>query len=214
VVVANADLLVVMESLTRPEPRPHLIDRYLVAAEVGGLDAAIVLTKDDLLDSSDRRAAAAELESLYRDIGYTVIRGSAKDPAVAERVRTLIGGRLAALAGQSGVGKSTLTRGLTGVTRAVGDVSRRIGTGRHTTSDPRLIPIPGGGGVVDTAGVRTFFLPRLEPRDIAAAFPELRAIEGRCRFRDCRHLGEAGCALGDAMAVTRRESYRQLLDNP
>lgn len=211
VVVANADLLVVVESLTRPEPRPHLIDRYLIAAWVGNLEAALVLTKVDLCEDS---RAVDSLAGLYRDLGYPVLLGSAKDPAFAGEVLRLVDGRVAALVGQSGVGKSTLTRGLTGVERAVGDVSERAGTGRHTTSDPRLIPLPGQGAIVDTAGVRTLFLPRLDPADLGDAFPEIRAIAGRCQFRDCRHLGEPGCALPGRIAPTRRETYELLVGNP
>ena len=211
VVVANADVLLVVESLTRPEPRPHLIDRYLVAAWVGNLDAALMLTKADLCE--DPRGGKS-LAALYRGLGYPVLAGSAKDPAFVQEVLRLVDGRVAALVGQSGVGKSTLTRGLTGVERAVGDVSDRDGTGRHTTSDPRLIPLPERGAIVDTAGVRTLFLPRLNPADLGDAFPEIRAIAGQCQFRDCRHLGEPGCALPGRIAATRRESYELLVEHP
>ena len=211
VIVANADVLFVVESLARPEPRPHLIDRYLIAAWVGELDAALVLTKADLCDDLQ---AAESLAALYRNLGYPVLVGSAKDPAFIAEVMRLVDSRVAALVGQSGVGKSTLTRSLTGVARAVGVVSDRDGTGRHTTSDPRLIPLPGGGAIVDTAGVRTLFLPRLDPADLGDAFPEIREIRGRCQFRDCRHVGEPGCALPGRMAPTRRESYELLVGDP
>lgn len=210
-VVANADILLVVESLTRPEPRPHLVDRYLIAAWVGQLDAALVLTKADLLDGT---ATGESLAGLYRSLGYPVLVGSAKDPGFVTEVRDLVDGRVGALVGQSGVGKSTLTRGLTGVERAVGDVSDRDGTGRHTTSDPRLIPLGGGGAIVDTAGVRGLFLPRLDPADLADAFPEIRALAGQCQFRDCRHLGEPGCAVVGHIVRTRRESYELLVENP
>ncbi len=207
-VVANADVMLVVESLTRPEPRPHLIDRYLVAAWAGRLEAAVVLTKADLLAAEE---PAATLRALYTGLGYPTLVGSAKDPAFVADVASEIGGRTAALVGQSGVGKSTLTRGLTGLDRTVGTVSERSGTGRHTTSDPRLFPLDGGGAVVDTAGIRTLFLPQLEPAELGEAFPEIRAVAGRCRFRDCRHLGEEGCALPGRIAPTRRESYERLM---
>lgn len=205
-IVANADLLVVVDALASPDPRPTLVDHYLAAAALGGLEAAIVFTKADLAGDSGEA-----LVRLYRGIGYEVLTGCGLDPEFVERVRVLIGSRVAALVGQSGVGKSVLTRGLTGVDRAVGTVSDRIG-GRHTTTDPRLIPMPGRGAVVDTAGVRTLFLPTHDVEDVADAFPEVRAILGQCRFRDCRHAGEAGCALPGRIVPSRYESYLALIE--
>jgi ribosome biogenesis GTPase / thiamine phosphate phosphatase len=208
VVVANADLLIVVAAAAEPPLRPRLIDRYLVAAWAGGLEAAILVTK---VDKPHDEADLARAIALYRDIGYPVLAGSAKDPAFAAQVVALIGGRVAALAGHSGVGKSTLTRTLTGVERAVGSVSRKSAKGRHTTSDPRLIPLPDGGAVVDTAGVRTFLLPPLEPGDLAAGFPEIAAAAVDCRFPDCRHAGEPGCAVEERVSAERLDSYRRLL---
>ncbi len=208
-IVANAEILLIVESLHNPPPRPTLIDRYLVAGFVGNMTPIIVLTKSDVADPQ----VAADLAGLYRGLGYTVAVGCAKDADFVEQLRGLIDGRVAALVGQSGVGKSTLTRRLTGVDRAVGEVSEQIG-GRHTTSDPRQIPLIGGGWVVDTAGVRSLFLPPLDPRDVGDAFPEVRDNRHGCRFRDCRHLNDAGCAVDGHFAPTRRESYRILVQVP
>jgi ribosome biogenesis GTPase len=208
-VVANADLLVVVGAAVDPPLRPRFMDRYLVAAWAGGLDAALVVTK---LDLATDRAEADRAIAVYREAGYPVLAGSAKDPGLVRAVRDLIGPRAAALVGHSGVGKSTLTRGLTGVERATGAVSAATGRGRHTTTDPRLIPIPGGGSVIDTAGVRTFHIPRLDPGEIPAAFPEIAAAASGCRFRGCRHAGDAGCAVPGRVAPERLESYRRLID--
>ncbi|MFN8111103.1 MAG: ribosome small subunit-dependent GTPase A [Thermoleophilia bacterium] len=206
--VANADLLAVVAAAVDPPFRPRLVDRYLVAAELGGLDPAIIITKLDLVD--DRAALEAEVD-IYRSVGYPVAVGCSHDPAFVEEVRGMIGGRVAALAGHSGVGKSSLTSALTGVARAVGAVSAKVGKGRHTTSDPRLVPMPGGGAVVDTAGVRTFFLPPMDAEDLAAGFPEIAAAAGDCRFRGCRHAGEPGCAVEARTSPERLDSYRRLL---
>jgi len=205
---ANADLLIVASAATQPPLRPTLIDRYLVVGELGSLAPALLVTKTDLPhDEAELRAALDP----YRAVGYPVLAGSARDPALAERVRQLIGGRTAILAGPSGVGKSTLTRALTGVERAVGAVSRKAGTGRHTTSDPRLIWLPEGGAVVDTAGVRTFHLPSLTREQLEAGFPEIAAAGRDCRFRGCAHDGDAGCAVPGRVSDERLDSYRRML---
>lgn len=208
-IVANADLVVIVAAVAEPPLHPRLIDRYLVAATIGGLDAAVVITKTDLPHDP------AELERVlapYRALGHVVLTGVAKQPELIDAIRGMIDGRLAILAGHSGVGKSTITAALTGVERAVGAVSAKVGTGRHTTSDPRLIPLPTGGAVVDTAGVRTFHLPKMDRATLESGFPEIaRAAEG-CRFRGCAHNGDAGCAVAGAVAPERLDSYRRMLE--
>jgi ribosome biogenesis GTPase len=206
--VANAHLLLVVASVVDPDLRPRLVDRYLVAGHAGGLDAGIVITKTDLPhDPGELERVAGR----YRDAGYRVLMGAATGDELPRRVRELVGDRIAVLAGPSGVGKSTLTRALTGVERAVGDISAKARTGRHTTTDPRLIPLPGGGAIVDTAGVRTFHLPALDPRAIEAGFPEIAAAAGECRFRGCRHDGEPGCAVPGRVSDERLDSYRRMI---
>lgn len=208
-VVANADLLLVVAAVAEPALQPRLIDRYAVAAVAGGLDMAVVLTKDDLPHDA---LVVEQVTARQRAAGHTVIIGSALDAGMVEQVRQVIDGRLAVLAGHSGVGKSTLTSALTGVARATGHVSERLRSGRHTTTDPRLIPMPGGGAVVDTAGVRSFWLPPMGPKDIAAGFPDLVDAASRCRFPDCRHMGDAGCAAADEVDPERLASYRALVE--
>jgi ribosome biogenesis GTPase len=208
VIAANADLVIAVESVVDPPIRPRFLDRYLAAAEIGGMDAAIVLTKIDLPHDAESVAAIAWR---YEQIGYTVLRGVAFAPEFAERVRRLIDGRLAVLAGHSGVGKSTLTTALTGVERATGAVSRKARAGRHTTTDPRLVEMPGGGAVIDTAGVRTFHLAATDPEALGRGFREIAALAPECRFRGCRHIGEDGCAAPGRVSPERLDSYRRLL---
>ncbi len=208
-VVANADLLIVVAAVAEPPLVPRLIDRYAVAAMAGGLDLAVVLTKADLPHDRDE---VARVVVRQRAVGHPVLIGSSLDPALVDEVRRLIDGRLAALAGLSGVGKSTLATALTGVPRATGPVSERLRSGRHTTTDPRLIPLPGGGAIIDTAGVRSFWLPPMGPADIAMGFPDIADAAVHCRFTDCRHMGDAGCAVAAAVEPERLASYRALVE--
>lgn len=208
VIAANAELLVVVVAAVDPEPHPRFVDRYLVAGELGGLACALAITKTDLPHDRD---LIARIEAIYAEIGYPVAMGSARQPDFVEAIREVIAGRTAVLAGHSGVGKSTLTQRLTGVARETAAVSQKAGTGRHTTTDPRLIPLPGGGAVIDTAGVRTFHVPPLESADLDEGFPEIAALAGECRFRGCRHDGDAGCAVEGRVSPERLDSYRRLL---
>ncbi|WP_217914559.1 ribosome small subunit-dependent GTPase A [Miltoncostaea marina] len=207
-VVANADLLIVVAAVADPPLRPRLLDRYLVAGEVGGLEGAVALTKTDLPHDSDEVGRVA---ARYRAIGVPVLAGCTRDPGFVAAVRELVDGRTAILAGHSGVGKSSLTRALTGVERAVGEISGKVRTGRHTTTDPRVIPVPGGGAVVDTAGVRTFHLPRMDRATLESGFPEIAAAAAGCRFRGCAHDGDAGCAVPGAVSPERLDAYRRML---
>jgi len=209
VIAANADLMIAVEAIVDPEIRPRFLDRYLAAAELGGMDAAIVLTKADLEHDP---VPIAAIQSRYEGIGYPVLKGVSSDPVLARRVLDVIDGRIAVLAGHSGVGKSTLTTTLTGIERATSAVSRKARSGRHTTTDPRLIPLPGAAGaIIDTAGVRTFHLPETEPERLAQGFREIAEVAHRCRFRGCRHNGEDGCAAPAAVSPERLDSYRRLL---
>ncbi len=207
-IVANVDLLIVVAAAVDPPFRPRLVDRYLVAAAAGGMDAALCVTKTDLPHDSGE---LAEFVHIYRDVGYPVECGVAREAEFGDRVRALIGDRIAALAGHSGVGKSTLATTMTGVDRAVREVNERIGKGRHTTTDPRLIPLPGRGAVIDTAGVRAFHLPAMDADRLAAGFPEIAAAAADCRFRGCRHAGDQGCAVPGRVHPARLDSYRRLL---
>ena len=207
--VANADLAVVMASIVEPPLRPDIVDRYIVAATAGGLEAAIGITKTDLAHDN---VALSDFCETYRRLGHSVVVGDARSQEFVRAMRRLIGDRLAALVGPSGVGKSTLAGALTGVERAVGEISQKAGTGRHTTTDPRLIPLPGGGAIIDTAGVRSFHLPGLDRGSVEAGFRDVSAAGVRCRFRDCNHVGEDGCAVPSAVSPARLESYRRILE--
>ncbi len=206
-VVANAEVLVVVTALADPVPRPRLVDRCLVAAYDGGLVPLLCLTKSDLADP-------AELLGLYSPLGVdAVVTGAGSG---VEELRERLAGRTSVLFGQSGVGKSTLVNQLVpDARRAVADVSG-VGKGRHTSSSAIALPLPGGGTVVDTPGVRSFGLGAVTPARVLAAFPDLGEAAQSCP-PGCTHAeGEPGCALdaqvaGGEATPARLDSLRRLL---
>ncbi len=208
VLVANAEVLCVVAAAAEPPLRRGLIDRLLAAAWVGGLDGVLVITKRDRIGEADEAPAAVLAD--YAALGYPGILVDGRSAEGMAAVRDFLGGRLAALVGHSGVGKSTLVNGLTGGAQPTGAVNEVIGRGRHTTTSARLIA---GNGIelLDTPGIRGFALAGLEARDLGHAFPDIAAAAAGCRFRTCLHTGEAGCAVPGVVATERLVSYRKLL---
>lgn len=206
-VVANAHVLVVVTALADPVPRPRLVDRCLVAAYDGGLTPLLCLTKSDLADP-------AELLGLYEPLGVeAIVTGHGSG---VEELRARLAGTVSVLFGQSGVGKSTLVNQLVpDAHRAVSEVSG-VGKGRHTSSSAIALPLPGGGTVVDTPGVRSFGLGAVGPDRLLAAFPDLAEQAQSCP-PGCTHAaGEPRCALdamvaGGGATAARLDSLRRLL---
>jgi ribosome biogenesis GTPase / thiamine phosphate phosphatase len=212
VVAANVDLLVVVAATADPPLRANLIDRYLVAAWRGGIDTALALTKIDLPHD------VAEIErvtTLLRGLGHAVVEVSIPRGQGIQEVRDLIGQRRAVLAGHSGVGKTTLSNAITGRADPTGAVNEIIGRGRQTTTVARLIDLPGGGQLIDTAGVRSFGIADVMPEELQEAVPEIAAVSDRCRWRPCLHReGQNGCAVPGAPGIEpeRLASYRRILE--
>ncbi len=209
VVVANAQQLLIVCSLADPPPRTGFIDRCLVAAYAGGLKPVLCLTKSDLASPDAIIEAYADLE-----LPVLVPRADREPDEVRERLAD----QVSALVGHSGVGKSTLVNKLVpDADRAVSAVSA-VGKGRHTSTAAVALPLPGGGWVVDTPGIRSFGLAHIEPGDIVAAFPEFVAPAEECPS-NCGHLGppaDPDCVLDVVVAAGearpgRLESLRRLL---
>ena len=208
-VAANVDLLVIVAAASDPPLRAGLIDRYLVAAWRGGIEAALALTKLDL--PADEREVG-RIESLLESLGHRVLRVNPRTGDGVERVRQLIGTRTAVLAGHSGVGKTTLSNALTLRDDATSLVNPVVGKGRHTTTQARYLPLAGGGALIDTAGIRGYGITGIPLPDLEKAFPEIAAAAADCRFDGCLHEPEdEGCAVPARTSPQRLESYRKLL---
>jgi ribosome biogenesis GTPase len=197
VIVANVTRVVIVASAAEPALKPGLVDRLLMAAESSGIPPLVCINKIDLVD----RAGLVPLAGVYARMGYPVVLCSTRDGTGIERLRRAVAGRITAVVGQSGVGKSSILNAIEpGLGLAVAAVSRDTEKGKHTTTTARLIPLAEGGALVDTPGVRQFQLWRIVPAEVPAAFRDLRPFANRCRFPDCTHSHEADCAVKDAVA--------------
>ena len=195
-VAANVDQVVVVASTADPEPSPRMLDRFLVIAEANGLPAALVVNKVDL-----DRAAVDPLTRRYGPAAYQVLPTSVRTSEGLPALRDLLRGRHSVFTGASGVGKSSLLNGLEpGLKLRVGAISEKWRTGKHTTTAAELVPISGVGYVVDTPGLREVAAWGIDPDALGACFPEFRPYLDQCRFDNCRHLAEPGCAVRAAPA--------------
>ena len=213
-VAANIDLMLIVFA-PEPAPQANLIDRYLVAAENMGVEASLVLNKADLLDPGNYLMHQL---ARYTALGYRTLVTHHNLPD-AHDLMALIGSDTLVLVGQSGVGKSSLIkRLLPEASIRVGELSELADKGRHTTTTAELFHLPGGGRLIDSPGVRDFGLTHVSQEDVANGFREFWPFLGNCRFRDCRHLSEPGCALADAVengdiSVERFHSFQQIADS-
>jgi ribosome biogenesis GTPase len=209
-VAANLDQVFVVTATISPDPIPQLIDRLLVVAEANSLPATVVLNKVDL-DSG------LSLERRFRSAGYEVFRTSAKSGEGIAPLRVALAGATSVVTGPSGAGKSSLLNAIQpGLRLRIGELSARVRRGRHTTVSAVMVPLDGGGYLMDTPGFSDVGLWGIEARELAECFPELRSLLGECRYADCRHVSEPGCAVRAAVgagrvAPDRYESYRVLL---
>ncbi|MEO6835934.1 MAG: ribosome small subunit-dependent GTPase A, partial [Candidatus Tumulicola sp.] len=206
------DMLVTVTALADPPPRLVTLDQLLAFAELENVAGVIVFTKPDLADPAE----VERLTALYRKLGYATIVANPKRGENVDALRAAIQAHRALLAGNSGVGKSTIFRALGGE-GAVGEVSR-FGLGRQTTTTARLYRI-GEGFLIDSPGVNEFGLGAIEPRELAHGFREMREPMAGCRFTDCTHLREPDCAVLAAVAKgriapSRYASYRKILTEP
>jgi ribosome biogenesis GTPase len=214
VIAANVDTVLIVSALAEPGLKLNLVDRYLVAAEIGGVRPVIVFNKADLVDLSRYQWVFG----LYSQLGYETLVTSAADGRGLERLRVLLARGVTAVSGQSGVGKSSLLNAIQpGLGLKVREVSDWTLKGKHTTTTAELIHLDLGGYVVDTPGLRQFELWGVVPSQLEDHFIEFRPYVPKCRFPDCSHTHETGCAVKEAVFwgqihSGRYESYRRLYE--
>jgi ribosome biogenesis GTPase len=195
VIAANVDLVVVVASARQPAQRPGFVDRAIAVAHSGGIRPVLCINKIDLAEGEQAPMALA-----YADLGYEVHQTSALSGAGVEELAGLLAGKVSALVGQSGVGKSSLLNCLVpGHKAQTGELMKRRDRGRHTTSAARLYPLPQGGYLVDTPGVKELQLWEVPRSELVNYFIEMAPLADQCHFRDCLHQGEPGCAIRQAV---------------
>jgi ribosome biogenesis GTPase len=212
VIVANPDQTVFVFACAEPSPHLRMLDRLLVGAEVQDIPAVICANKIDLVGRQEAHA----LFQVYREIGYPVLYTSAVTGDGVGELREVLRGKLSALVGPSGVGKTSLLNAMQpGLGLRVRAVSQATTKGRHTTVAPHLVPLEDGGWVADTPGIRALALFDLDPEELDAYFPDIAPLVAECQFSDCTHTVEPGCAVQDAVeegyiSQHRYESYVRL----
>ena len=205
VLVANVEQMVIVASAAEPDLKPHLIDRFLVAAEQAQIDPVICINKVDLVEPGSLQP----LVGVYAQMGYEVLQVSAVSGLNLPILRDTLQDCASVVVGQSGVGKSSLLNVVEpGLGLRVGSVSRETQKGRHTTTTARLIGLSTGGFIVDTPGIRQFALWDVAREEVAGLFRDIRPFVGYCRFPDCTHTHEADCAVKASVADGRLDARR------
>lgn len=212
ILLSNPDQIVIVFACASPDPHLRMLDRFLVIAEKQRLKAVIIANKADLVSKREAR----RIFEIYPPLGYRVIYTSAVKNQGIDELREVLTGKLSALAGPSGVGKSSLmNRMQPGLGLNVREISQRKDRGRHTTVVRELFPLEGGGYVADLPGLRKLSLWDTEPEELDGYFPELRDLVKYCQFNDCTHFEEPGCAVIQAVQdgrvnPERYESYLRM----
>ena len=218
ILAANVDQALLVVTVVNPQTSTTFIDRFLASAEAYRVPVILVFNKTDLLDDDLRRYQEA-LVHLYQTIGYTCLQISATTGSGIDDIRSLLEGKITLLSGNSGVGKSTLINRLVpDANLRTGEISDAHNTGQHTTTFSEMIPLESNGWVIDTPGIKGFGTFDMEPEELTSYFKEIFRFSKDCRFSNCTHTHEPGCAVLKALedhyiAESRYQSYLSMLED-
>lgn len=218
IIGANLDLALLVVTLASPPTSTGFIDRFLVTAEAYGIPAALVFNKLDLF-SEEGLEILAEYMSIYENLGYPCYTVSALEKENIEELNEVLKDKITLISGHSGVGKSTLINAIIpGADLKTGNISDWSDKGKHTTTFAEMIDLPFGGKLIDTPGIRELGIVDIEPQELSHYFPEMRNLLNQCKFHNCRHINEPGCAVLDALEngeiePSRYDSYLSIYNN-
>lgn len=221
ILAANIDQAMLVATLTHPVTSTTFIDRFLATAEAYRVKAVLAINKIDLLTEADDKELLEAVDYLYRSIGYTVVNISAKTDEGMEEVRRILNGKTTLISGNSGVGKTTIiNRLIPGLNLRTSEISDAHDTGMHTTTFSEMfdLPAPLKGSIIDTPGIRGFGTIEIDRQEASHFFPEIFNISKGCKFSNCTHTHEPGCAVLKALdnaeiAQSRYSSYLSILDD-
>jgi ribosome biogenesis GTPase len=213
IIAANLDQIVIISSVDSPVFKPGLIDRFLVTAETQNLPAVIIINKDDLPDEINTQFYAG----IWMELGYKTIYTSARTPSGLDNLVRVLRHKTSVLAGHSGVGKSSLLNAIqANLNLKIRNISEATGKGVHATTAVRMFYLDLDGWVIDTPGIKLFGLAGIRKKHLSENFPEMMKMFGKCKFGDCLHLNEPGCAIKEAVkagaiAQFRYKSYQRII---
>lgn len=218
IIAANVDQAFLVVTVERPQTSTTFIDRFLATAEAYSVPVVLVFNKTDLLDDSLMRYQRM-MTDLYETVGYKCVALSAETGEGMDELMEMLRDRITLLSGHSGVGKSTMiNRLLPGVNLRTAEISDAHNTGMHTTTFSEMLPLPGGGYIIDTPGIKGFGTFDMEPEELTSYFKEIFRFSKDCRFSNCTHTHEPGCAVLKAVedhyiAASRYQSYLSMLED-
>ncbi len=218
IIAANVDQAMLVVTVNRPQTSTTFIDRFLASAEAYRIPVVLVFNKTDLLTDEERHYQEMVI-ALYENIGYECREISAATGSGVDELKKMLAGRITVLSGNSGVGKSTLINSLLpGLNLRTAEISDAHNTGMHTTTFSEMLPLPDGGYIIDTPGIKGFGTFDIEPEELTGYFRDIFHFSKDCRFSNCTHRHEPGCAVLRALedhyiAESRYQSYLSMLDD-